>query len=196
MINQHKPNSKCLHGDTKEWPRHSFSHSKLCYSQGAYVFHCPIQTSLCPTENFPTRNHGDYKEHTQRFFIGPNLHGTMSGLMPCTFLLPEQSPFFYLLFDVLFDCCVFSTPSLLSGSHLCNLKAPLHGKTIPTIEYFNRHHLIAPHCLIPPLIVLFTARSPCVTSSAPFLLFFAAQLPCIVFISLASLASSISPAGV
>ncbi len=30
----------------------------------------------------------------------------------------------YLLFDVLFDCCIFSTPSLLSGSHPCDLKAP------------------------------------------------------------------------
>jgi hypothetical protein len=108
----------------KQRPRHSFSHSKLRYSQGASVSHCLNQTTLCPPENFPTRSHGDCKEHTRRFSIGPILHWIMSGLMPCSFLLPEQSPFFYLLFDVLFDCCVFSTPLLLSGPHPCNVNAP------------------------------------------------------------------------
>ncbi len=48
------------------------------------------------------------EEAERRFSIRTILHWTMSGLMPCSFLLPEQSPFFYLLFDVLFYYCVYS----------------------------------------------------------------------------------------
>ncbi len=51
------------------------------------------------------------------------------------------------------------------------MNTPLHSKTILTIEYFDRHHLIAPRCPLPPLIVLFATRSPRLMSSAPFLLF-------------------------